>query len=91
MKDRLLRINQIVGQSEVTQEQADENRRLGKNPKKPRPYIEPLLPVGRSTFWKGVSEGRYPQPIKLGSRTTAWRESDIVALIDQREETCYGR
>jgi len=88
MKDRLLRINQIIGQSEVTQEQADENRQQGKSPRTPRPYMEPLLPVGRSTFWKGVAAGRYPRPVKLGSRTTVWRESDIVALINQLDETC---
>ena len=40
------------------------------------------LPIRRSTWWKGVKEGRYPQPIKLGPRITAWRVSDIVELID---------
>jgi prophage regulatory protein len=41
------------------------------------------LPISRSTWWKGVSEGRYPRPIKLGPRITAWRVSDVIALIEQ--------
>ena len=44
--------------------------------------IEPLLPIGRSTFLAGVKSGKYPQPLKLGERTTAWRKADIMALLD---------
>lgn len=40
------------------------------------------FPVGRSTWWKGVREGRFPQPVKLGPRTTAWRVEDVRNLID---------
>jgi len=39
------------------------------------------IPVSRSTWWAGVKSGRFPQPIKLGPRTTAWRVEDIYALI----------
>jgi len=44
------------------------------------------LPISRSAWWKGVAEGRYPQPVKLGPRTTAWRVADIRALIEQSAE-----
>lgn len=44
--------------------------------------IEPILPIGRSTFLAGVKSGKYPQPVKLSERTTAWRKSDILALLD---------
>ncbi|WP_342129807.1 helix-turn-helix transcriptional regulator [Hydrogenophaga sp. OTU3427] len=43
--------------------------------------IEALIPIGKSSWWAGVKSGRFPQPIKLGSRTTCWRKSDIDALI----------
>jgi prophage regulatory protein len=43
--------------------------------------IEPLLPIGKSTFLEGVKSGKYPKPIKLGERTVAWRKSDIEALL----------
>jgi prophage regulatory protein len=41
------------------------------------------IPVGRSTWWEGVKTGRFPKPIKLGPRTTAWRVEDIRALIEK--------
>ena len=40
-----------------------------------------IIPVGRSTWWKGVREGRFPKPVKLGPRTTAWRVKDIRQLF----------
>lgn len=40
-----------------------------------------LIPVSRSTWWAGVKSGRFPKPVKLGPRTTAWRVEDIRALI----------
>lgn len=43
------------------------------------------IPVGKSTWWQGVRDGRFPQPIKLGPRTTCWRETDINALINNGE------
>jgi prophage regulatory protein len=45
-----------------------------------------MLSISRSNWWRGVREGRYPQPIKLGPRTTCWRESDILKLIEDRSE-----
>jgi len=85
---RLLRLPQIIGQKEVTFEQAEENRKAGKSPKTPRPYIEPRVPVSRASWWAGVKSLKYPRPVKLGRRTTAWKESDIVALINKSDEDC---
>lgn len=45
------------------------------------PPIPPLYPVSRSTWWEGVRSGRYPRPVKLGPRITAWRVEDIRSLI----------
>lgn len=42
-----------------------------------------LIPIGKSSWWKGVRAGRYPQPVKLGPKTTAWRVEDVRALIEQ--------
>jgi prophage regulatory protein len=43
------------------------------------------IPVGRSTWWAGVRTGRFPKPVKLGPRTTAWRVEDIRVLIHMAE------
>ena len=40
------------------------------------------IPCGKSTWWAGVKEGRFPPPVKLGRRITAWRVEDIRAVID---------
>ena len=45
------------------------------------------IPVSKSTWWAGVRAGRYPKPIKLGPRITAWRVEDIHALIESGTET----
>lgn len=43
-----------------------------------------LIPVSKSTWWDGVKNGKFPNSIKLGARTTCWRESEILLLM-QRE------
>jgi len=40
-----------------------------------------LIPISRTSFLNGVKSGRYPKPVKLGERTTAWKIEDIRALI----------
>ena len=40
-----------------------------------------VFPVSKSTWWQGVKDGRYPQPVKLGPKMTAWRAEDIHELI----------
>jgi hypothetical protein len=42
----------------------------------------PIIPIGETSWWNGVKSGKYPKPIKLGVRTTAWRVEDIRALIE---------
>jgi len=49
--------------------------------KKSQPPVPPIIPVSHTTWWNGVAAGRFPRPIKLGPRTTAWRVEDIRKLI----------
>lgn len=46
------------------------------------PDILELIPVSKSTWWSGVKTGRFPKPVKLTPRTTAWRVEDIRSLIE---------
>ena len=46
------------------------------------PQILAVFPISKSGWWNGVSDGRFPQPVKLGPRTTAWRVQDIRALLN---------
>ena len=45
------------------------------------------IPVSKSTWWAGVKSKRFPQPVKLGPKITAWRVEDIRALIERPENT----
>ena len=45
------------------------------------PQILNIVPVSKSTWWEGCKTGRFPKPVKLGPRTTAWRAEDIAALV----------
>jgi predicted DNA-binding transcriptional regulator AlpA len=47
------------------------------------PPIPPIVPVGKSTWWKWVQEGKAPSPIKLGPRVTVWRSEDIRQFVEQ--------
>lgn len=46
------------------------------------PQVLELFPISKSAWWAGVKEGRFPKPVKLTERTTAWRVEDIHQLID---------
>ena len=67
-----LRLHDIVGRAE----------RVGRQGRRVCAAIPALFPVSRSTWWAGVRAGRYPQPVKIGRRCTAWRVEDIRALIE---------
>lgn len=53
---------------------------------KANPPITPLIPVRKSTWWAGVKTGRFPAPIKIGPRISAWKAEDIRRLIDSMGE-----
>jgi prophage regulatory protein len=45
------------------------------------PEVLKVFPVSKSTWWAGVKDGRFPQPVKLGPKISAWRVQDIRELI----------
>ena len=47
------------------------------------PQILSLIPISRSAWWAGIRDGKFPQGIKLGSKTTVWRAEDIRHLIER--------
>lgn len=50
--------------------------------KKSNPPIPPIIPIGKTSWWQGVKEGKFPKPIKLSPRITVWRVEDILQLIE---------
>lgn len=47
------------------------------------PQILEIIPVSKSAWWQGCKDGRFPKPVKLGPKTTAWKVEDIAALIER--------
>ena len=81
-----LRLSQIIGQSSVSEEQAAQNRRAGRRPVKPRPGIPAIIPISRSSWFRGVKEGRFPPGVKLSGGITVWRVEDIRKLLERSGE-----
>jgi prophage regulatory protein len=48
-----------------------------------------VIPLGKTCWWEGVKSGRYPKPVKLSERCTAWRAEDIHALIKTLGEDAH--
>lgn len=42
-----------------------------------------VIPIGKTCWWEGVKTGRFPKPVKLSERCTAWKAEDIRHLIEQ--------
>ena len=45
------------------------------------PDVLDVIPLGKTCWWEGVKSGRFPKPVKLSARCTAWRAEDIRQLI----------
>ena len=88
----LVRLTQIIGQAEVTEEQAAKNRETGKGPKRPRPGIPAIIPVSPATWWAGCKSGRFPRGVKLaGGNITLWRVEDIRSWLAANSHVNTGK
>jgi prophage regulatory protein len=45
------------------------------------PAVLQAFPVSRSGWLEGVRTGKFPQPVRIGTRCVAWRSADIRNLI----------
>ncbi len=45
------------------------------------PEVLKVFPVSKSTWWAGIKDGRFPQPVKLGPKISAWKVEEIRGLI----------
>jgi prophage regulatory protein len=46
------------------------------------PEVERLTSLKRPTIYARMSKGQFPQAIRISSRCTVWRESEILAWIE---------
>lgn len=38
-------------------------------------------PINRATLYRGVADGRYPKPIKIGAASSRWLRSELLDTI----------
>jgi prophage regulatory protein len=48
------------------------------------PQVEEATGESRSTIYKGISEGEFPKPVKLGAKSVGWVEEEIAAYNEAR-------
>ena len=48
------------------------------------PDVRQATGLGRSTIYALIAEGRFPSPIKVSERATAWVGKEVNAWIEQR-------
>ena len=52
-----------------------------------RQEVQALVGIGHTALYRWMHEGRFPRPVKVGSRAVRWRLSDVQAWIDGLETT----
>lgn len=40
-----------------------------------------IYPVGRSTLYKMIAEGKFSRPVSLGGKSVGWKSQDVYAFI----------
>jgi prophage regulatory protein len=46
------------------------------------PQVLAVFPISKTSWYAGIAAGKFPKPIKLGSRTSAWKSEDIRVLVE---------
>ena len=49
------------------------------------PQVLEIIPVSRSTWYRGIKSGRYPQPVKLGARAAGWKIESVRDCVAELE------
>ncbi|MBF0400399.1 MAG: AlpA family transcriptional regulator [Magnetococcales bacterium] len=52
-----------------------------------RKEVENMTSLGCSAIYLMMKNGEFPDPVRLSSRSVAWRESEIIAWINSRIST----
>ena len=47
------------------------------------PEVLKVIPVSRSTWYRGVKSGIYPEPLRISTRSSAWRINEIQDCINR--------
>ncbi|MXY68670.1 MAG: AlpA family transcriptional regulator [Acidobacteriia bacterium] len=51
------------------------------------PDVVARVGLSKSTLWRRINDGEFPEPIKLGPRAVGWLEEEVDAWIKSRSRT----
>jgi predicted DNA-binding transcriptional regulator AlpA len=75
-----IRESQLVGSRQPSKKKTKCSLKLppSEDPPKPETVQAPcLIPIGRSTMWRKIKQGKFPQPIKISDGINGWRCGEI--------------
>ena len=49
-----------------------------------RPEVSALVGLSRTSIYRMIREGSFPEPVQVGKRRIAWRQSDLNAWLESR-------
>lgn len=49
--------------------------------------VTDLVGIRKESLYRLVRLGKFPRPVKLSERSSAWRESEVLAWINSRPES----
>jgi prophage regulatory protein len=50
------------------------------------PQVLERYPVSKSSWYAGIKAGRYPKPVRIGERGSAWPTETIDVLVEEAPE-----
>ncbi len=56
-----------------------------------RSEVETATQLSRSTIYRLMRAGLFPEPLQIGPRAVRWRESDLLAWLHDRPVASGGR
>jgi prophage regulatory protein len=45
--------------------------------------LKEIVPLHRTTIWRKVQTGQFPEPVKLSVRACGWREEEVRAWLNR--------
>ena len=51
------------------------------------PDVLERVALSKSTLWRRINDGEFPEPIKLGPRASGWLEEEVDAWIESRSRS----
>lgn len=44
-----------------------------------------MIPVSKSTWYRGIKSGIYPKPVRISTRASAWKMEEIIRCLESLE------